>query len=90
MPTPEDKARENIDAALEKSGWNVQDTKAANLQAGLGVALRNFPLTSGHGFADYLLYVDGKAAGVVEAKKEGFPLGGLSVDTKCLPVFTKK
>ena len=26
---------------------------------------------SGHGFADYLLYVDGKAAGVIEAKKEG-------------------
>ena len=35
---------------------------------------RNFPLTSGYGFADYLLYVDGKAAGIIEAKKEGVTL----------------
>lgn len=34
MPTPEEKAREHIDQALEKSGWNVQDTKSANLSAG--------------------------------------------------------
>ncbi len=79
MPTPEDKAREKIDQALEKAGWKIQDTKAVNLQAGRGIALRNFPLTSGHGFADYLLYVDGKAAGVVEAKREGFPLVGVEV-----------
>ncbi|ALA58303.1 type I restriction-modification enzyme R subunit C-terminal domain-containing protein [Nitrospira moscoviensis] len=79
MPTPEDKAREKIDLALESAGWKVQDTKAANLNAGRGVALRNFPLGSGHGFADYLLYIDGKAAGVVEAKREGFPLVGVEV-----------
>ena len=42
-----------------------------------GVAIREFPLTSGHGFADYLLYVDGKAAGVIEAKKAGVPLIGV-------------
>lgn len=74
MPTPEDKAREHIDQALEKSGWKVQDYKNANLNAGRGVAIRNFPLASGHGFADYLLYIDGKAAGVIEAKKEGVTL----------------
>lgn len=79
MPTPEDKARENIDAALQQGGWKVQDYKSANLQAGRGVTLRNFPLSSGHGFADYLLYVDGKAAGVVEAKEEGFPLVGVEI-----------
>jgi type I restriction enzyme R subunit len=77
MLGPEDKSREKIDEALEKAGWNVQDTRAANLSAGRGIALRNFPLASGHGFADYLLYIDGKAAGVVEAKKEGFPLVGV-------------
>jgi type I site-specific restriction endonuclease len=71
MPTPEDLAREHIDQALEQAGWRVQDYKSANLQAGRGVALRNFPLMSGHGFEDYLLYVDGKAAGIIEAKKEG-------------------
>jgi len=76
MPTPEDKAREHIDQALEQAGWRVQDYKSADLHAGRGVVLRNFPLVSGHGFADYLLYIDGKAAGVIEAKKEGFPLVG--------------
>jgi len=82
MPTPEDQARERIDHALEQVGWRVQDYKSANLQAGRGVALRNFPLVSGHGFADYLLYIDGKAAGVIEAKKEGFPLVGVEVQAE--------
>ena len=64
MPTPEDKVREKIYQALQKVGWRIQDIREVNLNAGRGVALRNFPLVSGHGFADYLLYVDGKAAGV--------------------------
>jgi type I restriction enzyme, R subunit len=81
MPTPEDQAREHIDQALEQAGWRVQDYKSANLRAGRGVVLRNFPLQSGHGFADYLLYLDGKAAGVVEAKKEGFPLIGVEIQS---------
>lgn len=33
------------------------------------------------GFADYLLYVDGKAAGVIEAKKEGATLTGMEVQS---------
>ncbi|MDE3017732.1 MAG: DEAD/DEAH box helicase family protein, partial [Nitrospirota bacterium] len=95
MPTPEDKARETIDAALEEAGWKVQDTRDANLGAGRGVALRNFPLGS-FGFADYLLYVDGKAAGVIEAKREGATLTGVEVQAskyskglpKELPAYT--
>ena len=71
MANPEDQAREHIDQALERVGWRVQDYKSANLHAGRGVVLRNFPLVSGHGFTDYLLYIDGQAAGVIEAKKEG-------------------
>jgi type I restriction enzyme R subunit len=82
MPTQEDNAREHIDRALEQAGWKVQDYKSANLHAGRGVVLRNFPLVSGHGFADYLLYIDGKAAGVIEAKKEGFPLVGVEVQAE--------
>jgi len=81
MLGPEDKAREKIDAALEKAGWKVQDCKKANLQAGRGVVLRYFPLASGYGTADYLLYVDGKAAGVVEAKKVGETLTGVEVQS---------
>ncbi len=82
MPTPEEQAREHIDQALEQAGWHVQDYKSAHLHAGRGVVLRNFPLVSGHGFADYLLYIDGKAAGVIEAKKEGFPLVGVEVQAE--------
>ena len=77
MPTPEDKAREKIDLALEKAGWKVQDAKHANLAAGQGIALCNVSLATGYGFADYLLYVEGKAAGVIEAKKEGTTLTGV-------------
>lgn len=82
MATPEDQAREHIDQALEQAGWKVQDYKSAHLHAGRGVVLRNFPLVSGHGFADYLLYIDGQAAGVIEAKKEGFPLVGVEVQAE--------
>jgi type I restriction enzyme R subunit len=82
MATPEDKARAHIDQALEQAGWKVQDYKSANLHAGRGVVLRNFPLVSGHGFADYLLYIGGKAAGVIEAKKEGFLLVGVEVQAE--------
>jgi type I restriction enzyme R subunit len=81
MPTPEDKARAGIDETLVKTGWVVQDLKVADIRAGRGVALRNVPLASGHGFADYLLYVDGKAAGVIEAKKEGATLTGVEVQS---------
>jgi len=79
--TPEAAARVAIDAQLAAAGWVVQDRDAANPKAGLGVAIREFPLAAGHGFADYLLYVDGKAAGVVEAKPEGTPLSGVEIQT---------
>jgi type I restriction enzyme R subunit len=85
MPTPEDLAREHIDQALEQAGWRVQDYKSPNLQAGRGVVLRNFPLMSGHGFADYLLYVDGKAPGIIEAKKEGRNKGV----SNCLGIYAR-
>ncbi|MBI2363928.1 MAG: DEAD/DEAH box helicase family protein, partial [Deltaproteobacteria bacterium] len=89
MPTPEDKARENIDRLLAQAGWAVRDQSDANILAYRGLAIRNFSLKSGHGFADYLLYVDGRAAGVIEAKKEGVTLAGVETQsdkyTKGLP-----
>ena len=75
--TPEQQARTQIDALLEKAGWTVQDPDAVNLYAGRGVAVREFGLKPGHGAADYLLYVDQKAAGVVEAKPAGYTLTGV-------------
>jgi len=79
---PEQKARAQIDAALVAAGWIVQDRDEMNLSAGRGVAVREFKLTTGHGFADYLLFVDGKAVGVLEAKPEGHTLSGVEVQTE--------
>ncbi len=76
---PEDHARENIDRQLAAAGWIVQDPNAVDLQAGRGIAVREFPLARGHGKADYLLYVDRKAAGAVEAKKEGTTLSAVEI-----------
>src|SRR5436305_1903056 len=67
--TPEQQARQRIDRLLAQSGWVVQDYKDLDLAAGLGVAVREFPLETGS--ADYLLYADARAVGVVEAKPEG-------------------
>jgi len=73
---PEDKAREKIDELLKQSGWEIQDIKELNIHSSLGVAIREFPLKAGT--TDYLLFVDGVAAGVVEAKKEGTTLSGVA------------
>ncbi len=79
--TPEAKARVEIDKMLAAAGWIVQDYARANLSAAKGVALREFVLKQPHGRADYLLFVDGEAAGVVEAKKEGETLTGVAWQT---------
>ena len=77
MIAPEQLARLEIDRLLAAAGWRVVDLAEANLHAARGVAIREFPLAAGHGFADDLLYVDGKAAGVIEAKKQGTTLSGV-------------
>jgi len=48
---------------------------------GRGVAIREFPMKSGFEETDYLLYVDGQAVGVIEAKKEGSTLAGFEIQT---------
>jgi type I restriction enzyme R subunit len=72
---PEVRARTQIDKQLADCGWIVQDRTAFNPRAGLGIAVREFPLKTG--FADYLLLVDRKAVGAVEAKRVGTPLSGV-------------
>ena len=82
MTTPEQKARVQIDALLEKAGWAVQDADAVNIDAARGVAVREFGLKPGHGVADYLLYVDQKGgrrrrgqAGRLHAHRRRDPVG---------------
>ena len=78
---PEDRARANIDRLLTAAGWIIQNRDSIDMEAGRGIAIREFPLSPGHGFADYLLYVEGYAAGVVEANKAGVPLIGVEIQT---------
>jgi type I restriction enzyme R subunit len=73
----EARARVEIDRQLAACGWIVQSRDEMNLYAGQGVAVREFIMATGHGRADYLLFVDGKAAGAVEAKPSGTPLAGV-------------
>jgi len=79
--SPEEKARIDIDRLLTAAGWTVADVSTANIHASRGVAIREFPLNAGFGFADYLLYVDGKAAGGIEAKKQGATLTGVEIQS---------
>ncbi len=77
--TLEQKARQKIDRQLGQCGWLVQDYRSMDLSAGPGVAVREFPLTTG--LADYLLYVDRRVLGVIEAKPEGHTLTGVETQS---------
>ncbi len=65
---PEQIARDNIDRQLEKCGWKIQDRKNINLGASLGIVVREYYTNNGP--ADYILFVDKKPIGVIEAKRE--------------------
>lgn len=76
MKLPEQLAREKIDQLLSAAGWALQDREQFDRNASLGVVVREFPLPAGP--CDYLLFIDGKAAGVIEAKKSGVTLSGVA------------
>jgi len=65
--SPEGNARQQIDQDLEKAGWIIQNKNKINLSAGLGVAIREYQTDSGP--ADYILFVNKKPVGVIEAKR---------------------
>lgn len=65
---PEQIARDLIDSRLEACGWKIQGLKGINLHVSKGVAVREYPTDVGP--ADYMLFVDGKPCGVIEAKRE--------------------
>ena len=70
----EAQARVEIDKQLAAAGWKVQSQDKLNLAAGPGVAVREFTLEKPHGRVDYLLFLNGQPAGVIEAKPEGTTL----------------
>jgi type I restriction enzyme R subunit len=76
---PEEKARQDIDRLLVSAGWDIQDNNNLNLEASLGIAVREYELLTGN--ADYMLFLDGKIAGIIEAKAKGATLSGVSEQT---------
>jgi len=64
---PEQIARDNIDKQLTACGWVIQSIKQVNLNAGIGVAVKEYLTDVGP--ADYVLFVEGKPCGVIEAKR---------------------
>lgn len=68
--TPEAKARIDIDKLLTQTGWHVAAWATSISMRPTAWRFVKFPLNTGFGFADCLLYVDGKACGVIEAKKK--------------------
>lgn len=73
--TPEEDVRRLVDAMLQEAGWVVHDYGQLNPAAGTGVVIREFPFR--RGVADYILKVNRKAVGVIEAKPVGNTLGGV-------------
>src|SRR3972149_6420371 len=66
--TPEQIARDHIDKQLTACGWIIQSIKQVNLNAGIGVAVKEYLTDVGP--ADYVLFVEGKTCGIIEAKRE--------------------
>lgn len=66
--TPEQKARDDIDKKLNDSGWIVQEKTRINWSVSRGIAVKEYPTDVGP--ADYLLFVDKKPVGIIEAKRD--------------------
>ena len=71
--------REEIDNKLIAAGWAVQDKKRINLMEKQGVAVREMDTDTGP--ADYMLFIDGIACGIIEAKREGAELGHVDIQS---------
>lgn len=67
--TPEQIARDKIDAMLREAGWEVQSKNKIDRHANIGVAVREYQ--SDVGPADYVLFVEWKPVGIIEAKRNG-------------------
>ena len=76
--TPEQIARDRIDDRLREAGWHVQNKNALDFSAGLGIAVREYQTDIGP--ADYVLFADRQAVGVVEAKP--YSWGGQAHDSR--------
>jgi type I restriction enzyme R subunit len=78
---PEAQARLEIDRQLTQAGWTLQHRDDMNLAAGNAIAVREFKLQRGHGWVDYMLFLDGNPVGVCEAKPSGYSLTSVELQT---------
>ena len=83
---PEQLARDIIDSALEQSGWVIQGENQINLNAAIGIAVREYQTDIGP--ADYVLFVDKNPIGIIEAKraKEGVHLTCMKTRVRVMPL----
>lgn len=65
---PEQEARDQIDDMLTQAGWIVQSKNEVDISVAKGVAVREYQTDAGP--ADYVLFVDRKPVGIIEAKRE--------------------
>ena len=72
--TPEEKARQKIDRMFEDAGWAVVDRD--HYSPTLSAAAIKEGLLNGNLEADYFLFINGKAVGVLEAKHKGIDVSG--------------
>jgi len=72
----EAETRKLIDEKLEACGWVIQDKKRLNLMQSLSIAVREMDTDTGP--ADYMLFIEGKACGIIETEREGADLGGVA------------
>jgi type I restriction enzyme R subunit len=66
--TPEQRARNEIDKKLNDAGWVVQEKNKIDWSASRGIAVKEYLTNVGP--VDYVLFVDRKPVGVIEAKKD--------------------
>ncbi len=85
---PEQIARDEIDKQLAACGWIIQGKTSINLAAGIGVAVREYQTTTGP--ADYVLFVDKKPVGIIEAKEKNKGIQLTSVEEQSLEYATSK
>ena len=70
---PEARARARIDQALAETGWTLQDRDDMNPAAAPAIAVREFKLDKGHGYVDYMLFLDGHPVGVARRSRRARP-----------------
>lgn len=77
-----DQIHQAVESLLKTADWSIQDHVEIDFKKSLGVAVRDFPLARAYGKVDYLLFLEGKAAGLIALQTEDKPLDGVPIDSE--------